>query len=152
MITLVFFLSIYYYYINYHECANEIDNDHSEILINQNISIKYYFPFNKNKEKIESKQFTNLKQLKLYIAEKSRFSEIKLISSDLMKVRNEIAFLYYKLEEPKYIEIINHYLEQLSHDYNIDPTIPIPIEQLENVKNSDFKMILSKIHILFINI
>ena len=27
MITLVFFLSIYYYYINYHECANEIDND-----------------------------------------------------------------------------------------------------------------------------
>ena len=64
-----------------------------------------------------------------------------------MKVRNEIAFLYYKLEEPKYIEIINHYLEQLSHDYNIDPTIPIPIEQLENVKNSDVKMILSKIHI-----
>ena len=59
---------------------------------------------------------TNLKQLKEYIAEKSRFSEIKLISSDLMKVRKEIAFLYYKLEEPKYIEIINHYLEQLSHD------------------------------------
>ena len=57
MMTVVFFLSIYYYYINYDECANEIDNDQSEILINKKISIKYYFPFNQNKEKIESKQF-----------------------------------------------------------------------------------------------